>query len=42
MKEVVVNYESSEKGCYLLDSKDNGGVRGFDEESFNSLGSINV
>ena len=42
MKEVVVHYDSREKGCDLLDPRDNGGISGFEEEIVNSVGSMNV
>ena len=42
MKEVVVKYDSRDNGCDLLDPVDNGGIIGFDEESVNSVGGMNV
>ena len=42
MKEVVVKYDSRDNGCDLLDPGDNGGIIGFDEESVNSVGGMNV
>ena len=42
MKEVIVKYDSQENGCNTLDPGDNGGVSGFDKESINIMGGINI
>ena len=42
MKEVVVKYDRLENICDILKPRDNRGVIGFDEESFNSVGGMNV
>ena len=42
IKEVVVRYERKENECYLLDPRDNGGIRGFDQDIVNSVGGMNV
>ena len=42
VKVVIVKYDSQENRCDLLDPRDNGGISGFDEESVNSVGGMNV
>ena len=42
MKEVVVKCYSRENVCDLLAPRDSVGVIGFDEESVNSVGVMNV
>ena len=42
MKEVVVKYDIRENGRDLLDHIDNRDVIGFDKESVNNVGGINV
>ena len=42
MKEVVVKYDRQENGCDILDPRNNGGIRMFDEKIDNSVGGMNV
>ena len=42
IKEVVVNDDILENRCDLLETRYNGGIIGFDEESVNGVGGMNV
>ena len=37
-----MEYKRQENGCGLLDTRDNGDIIGFDEESVNSVGDMDV
>ena len=41
-KEVIVKYDIQEIICDILDLRDNRDVSGFDKESANSVGGMNV
>ena len=42
MKDVILKYDRQKNKCDILDPRENRGVRGFDEESVNSVGDTNV